>query len=134
MQYMLRKTYSTACILAPAVSLRKLMVGGKNIVAYEVIPFSFEGYMVRTIQTEDGPRFVIKDLGDALGIKYPKDSAKSVLIGKGEYRADKILLTSKCGKCYSHKVLTTNESGLYAFIMRSNKPNAAKLVPHVGNK
>lgn len=86
-----------------------------------VIPFMYESKEVRTIKDENGnPWFVAKDVADILEIEWQ---------GSGTLRPledDEKGITI----CYTpggkQEMLTVSESGLYALIFRSNKPEAKK--------
>lgn len=83
----------------------------------EIVPFNFENkYEIRTVldrQTGD-PLFVAKDICDVLEIKNPTQAVRQL---DDDERA-----MQNIGR--QGKTNIINESGLYALIMRSNKPQA----------
>lgn len=82
-------------------------------------PFQFEtGAIIRTITKDGEPWFVAKDVCDVLGIKNVSDTLSKVLDAdeKGIDTIDTLGGTQR--------VSIINESGLYALIMKSRKPQA----------
>ena len=86
----------------------------------EVMTFQFSESKqpVRNILIESKPWFVAKDVCDVLGISNNKDAIKSL----DEDEVGKSYLTDSLGRKQATNVIS--ESGLYALILRSNKPYA----------
>lgn len=85
----------------------------------KVIPFSYQDHQVRTMQIDDQPYFTAIDVCETLGIKNSSDALKR--LDDDEKRAVPRLNLGITG---SGSVWLVNESGLYALILRSNKPEA----------
>lgn len=84
------------------------------------MPFDFQGTEVRTITDADGnPWFVAKDVCAVLGIKNSSDALSSL-------DADEkgVATTDTLGG--PQQVATVDESGLYALVFRSRKPEAQR--------
>ena len=88
----------------------------------EVMTFHFSesSLPVRNILIDNKPWFVSKDVCDVLGIVNHKDATKS--LDDDEKGVGKIYPLSGKGGLQSTTVIS--ESGLYALILRSNKPYA----------
>ena len=81
--------------------------------------FSFEHYQIRVVQKDGQPWWVAKDVCDVLELS---DVSMSVAkLDDDEKLIQKILVSGQ-----NRDVITINESGLYALIVRSNKPQAKK--------
>lgn len=85
--------------------------------------FKFEeSFTVRTVIKDNEPWFVAKDVCDVLGLTNPSEALKSL------DNDEKTTLRNSEGRagagaqCFN----IINESGLYALVIRSNKPNARK--------
>lgn len=85
--------------------------------------FKFEeSFTVRTVIKDNEPWFVAKDVCDVLGLINPSEALKSL------DNDEKTTLRNSEGRagagaqCFN----IINESGLYALVIRSNKPNARK--------
>ena len=85
--------------------------------------FKFEeSFTVRTVIKDNEPWFVAKDVCDVLGLTNPSETLKSL------DNDEKTTLRNSEGRagagvqCFN----IINESGLYAQVIRSNKPNARK--------
>ena len=86
----------------------------------EIIPFDFEMQAVRVVIGDDGqPWFVAKDVCDALGIKNSRDA-----LDRLENDEKGVGNTDTLGG--TQELSTVNESGLYALIFRSRKPQAKR--------
>ncbi len=91
--------------------------------------YSFKGLEVRTVEIDGEYWFVVCDLCTGLGIGKngsANDVAKRSL-RHSELRKEFIPTTFIRGgvkQAAERKMLLTNESGVYALIMRSNKPDA----------
>lgn len=93
-------------------SATSLVEGGKMS---ELIPFDFEGNAVRVVEREGEPWFVLADVCRVLDLSNPSMAARGL-------DDDEVTLNQIKG---SHRPTNLiNESGLYALIVRSDKPNA----------
>lgn len=85
----------------------------------ELLPFAFEDNLVRTILDENNePWFVAKDVCRVLGIEW-KGSATMGPLDDDE--KDMVTLSTSGG---DQELLVVSESGLYALVFRSRKPQA----------
>lgn len=85
----------------------------KNLVRH----FNSNAFNVRVLVKDDAPWFVAKDVCDCLGISNSRDAVSRLDADeKGVGKADTL------GGCQDMTVIS--ESGLYALIMRSTKPEA----------
>lgn len=85
----------------------------------QVIPFSYGQDQVRTLTFDDCPYFVAIDVCNVLGIRNAKDVVRRSL---DEDEKLKRLIVAPDGQ--QRETWLISESGLYAMIMRSNKPEA----------
>lgn len=84
--------------------------------------FQFEGSTsVRVIDQIGQPWFVAKDVCDVLGIQNSRDMIAKQLDSD---EVEKTYITDSLGRQQETHIIS--ESGLYALIIRSNKPNARK--------
>ncbi|NKD45000.1 BRO-N domain-containing protein [Haematospirillum jordaniae] len=84
-----------------------------------IIPFSFEGYGVRTIVDESGePWFVAKDVATILGYSNPQKAVRDHCKGAVKRR-----LLTQGGE---QDVTIIPERDVYRFIMRSRLPAAER--------
>lgn len=98
--------------------------------------FDFEGKKVRTFGTWDNPLFIAKDVCKILGIKYNRnavlrvdeDEMTSVPVN-GYYNRKVAGVTKKVETTIIMTAVT--ESGLYALIFQSIKPEAKRFKKHV---
>lgn len=87
----------------------------------EIQTFNFENQQVRTIEIENEPYFVGKDVAEILGYAKPLNAlAKHV----DEDDSLKRGLTDSLGRM--QQTILINESGLYSLILSSKLPNAKK--------
>lgn len=87
----------------------------------EVTVFNNEEFgKVRTLTINKEPWFVLKDICTALGMGKNRAADTAKRLDKDEY--DLTVLTDSVGR--EQKVYIVNESGLYAVILRSDKPEA----------
>lgn len=80
-----------------------------------IIPFDYHGQQVRVTGTKENPLWVLKDVCDVLDIKNPTDVSKRL-------DPDEVTRLNLGG--LSGVVNVVTESGLYAVILRSDKPEA----------
>ena len=86
--------------------------------------FTFGANAVRVVMRDDEPWFVATDVASALGYSSPKDAAEHLDVDeKGS------ATTRTPGG--EQKVTVINESGLYALVLRSRKPEARKFAKWV---
>jgi len=89
-----------------------------------ITPFNFNEHAVRVIQIEDAPWFVATDVAESLGYKSPKDAASYL---DDDEKGSAIVRTPGGDQ----KLTVINESGLYALVLRSRKPEARKFAKWV---
>ena len=81
-------------------------------------PFDFTGQQVRVVVDEHGePQFVVADVARILGYRDAANAARLVESDERGYSD----VSTPGG---TQTVLTVNESGLYALVFRSNRPDA----------
>lgn len=79
-----------------------------------IIPFTYEGHQVRTVDVDGEPWFVLADVGSALGTRG-RDLARMI---DPEDRGAHIV-RSPSGE---QDMVTVSEAGLYTVLVRSNNP------------
>lgn len=84
----------------------------------EVQVWNYEGAEVRTVQIDGEPWFVLADICRELEISHVKDTATRI----DEDDLGQTEVIDRMGR--SQKAWIINESGLYAVILRSDKPQA----------
>lgn len=87
----------------------------------DLVKFEFKSHEVRTVIIDGEPWFVAKDVCDVLDIQNPSDALKSLDAD------ERITLDNPEGNPRAGNPLTFNavsESGLYALIFKSRKPQA----------
>lgn len=92
------------------------MSTGKSV--KKIVPFTYEGCDVRTVEIEGEPWFVAKDICSALGIANSSDA----LIRLDGDEKNTIGLTD--GNRGNPNTLIISESGMYALVLSSRKPEA----------
>ena len=80
-----------------------------------IVPFDFKGNSVRTVQIHGEPWFVAKDVCSVLELSNPSMAIKAL-------DEDEVTLSQIEGSHRPTNIIS--ESGLYALIMRSDKPQA----------
>ena len=102
-------------------SIQKGIVTMCHAITSEIKPenpvYDFHGHNVRVIMKDGEPWFVAKDVADVLDVSNPSDQLS--LLDDDEKGVD--LIETLGGK---QKMSIVSESGLYAIIMRSRKPEA----------
>lgn len=83
-----------------------------------IVPFDFEGHVVRTVVQDDEPWFVLKDVCEVLEITQL--ATVKMRLDLEDLGSTKVL--ARDGKVRKHD--TVNESGLYDVILDSRKPQA----------
>lgn len=84
-----------------------------------IIEFNFDGNEVRTVTENDEPWFVAKDVCNVLGYCRSRDAIR--ILDHDEKGAHSVRTPGG-----NQKISTVSESGLYALIFRSKKPEAKK--------
>lgn len=86
----------------------------------EIKVFHFQENEVRIVDVDGEPWFVAKDVCDVLGIQQPVRAVE----GLDSDEVSKTHVTDSLNR--QQETYIINESGLYALVIRSNKPNARK--------
>lgn len=86
--------------------------------------FSFYEHQVRTVVIDDGVWFVCTDVAEALGYRNAPDASRHL---DDDEKGTHILRTPGGDQ----KLTIINESGLYALVLRSRKPEARKFAKWV---
>ena len=89
-----------------------------------ITPFNFNNNDVRVILRDGEPWFVATDVAESLGYKSPKDAASYL---DDDEKGSAIARTPGGDQ----KLTVINESGLYALVLRSRKPEARKFAKWV---
>ena len=82
--------------------------------------YAFETKNIRVVGSIDNPKFVVKDICNALGLTNSSETVRNVPI---KWRSSETLKTAAGNE---QEMLLVSEPGLYKLIMRSNKPIAQK--------
>ncbi|MBE0269794.1 phage antirepressor protein [Xylella fastidiosa subsp. multiplex] len=90
-----------------------------------IIPFNFHSHAVRVVMRDGNPWFVATDVCTALGYRNPSKAIADHL--DDDERSNEQLDRSRMGS----KAVIISESGLYALILRSRKPEARKFAKWV---
>ena len=85
----------------------------------EISVFNFQGNEVRTVIKDNEPWFVAKDICDVLGLGNITEALRNL---DDDELSSEILKSGNQGR----EMKLVSESGLYALVIRSNKPNARK--------
>lgn len=97
-----------------------LWMYSERMMKMEIQTFNFENQQVRTIEIENEPYFVGKDITEILGYSNSRDA-----LYKHVDEEDK--LTSQIATSGQNRnMVVINESGLYSLILSSKLPNAKK--------
>lgn len=89
----------------------------------EVSIFKFEeSFTIRTVVKDSEPWFVAKDVCEVLGLTNPSEALKSLDSDEKSTLRNSEGRAGAGAQCFN----IINESGLYALVIRSNKPNARK--------
>ncbi|MGP5356495.1 BRO-N domain-containing protein, partial [Pseudomonas helleri] len=92
-----------------------------NTAASNVIPFEFGAKKVRTVIIEDQVWFIASDVAGCLEYINPRDA-----ISKHVDQEDRNTVAIRDGKPGNPNQAIINESGLYALIFGSDKPEAKR--------
>jgi Prophage antirepressor len=87
----------------------------------ELLPFDFDGNAVRVVLREDAPWFVAKDVCQCLGIVWKGSDSTGPHLDDDEWRG--AVVPTPGGP---QKMSCVSESGLYALIFTSRKPEARR--------
>ncbi|QJP49303.1 hypothetical protein HKJ31_00920 [Xylella fastidiosa subsp. multiplex] len=90
-----------------------------------IIPFNFHSHAVRVVMRDGNPWFVATDVCTVLGYRNPSKAIADHL--DDDERSNEQLDRSRMGS----KAVIISESGLYALILRSRKPEARKFAKWV---
>ena len=83
-----------------------------------ITPFDFGGAAVRTITDSNGdPWFVVKDIMGCLGLTNTTEAVRA--LDEDELRSESLISDGQ-----SRSMALISESGMYALVLRSNKPEA----------
>ncbi len=98
-----------------------------------VIPFNFNDNAVRAIDREGTPWFSAADVCAALGVKNYRDSVAHLDEDERGVVSTDTPARNQHGPIAGQfeKMLVVNESGLYALVLRSRKPEARKFIKWV---
>lgn len=89
----------------------------------DVSIFKFEeSFTIRTVIKDSEPWFVAKDVCEVLGLTNPSEALKSLDSDEKSTLRNSEGRAGAGAQCFN----IINESGLYALVIRSNKPNARK--------
>jgi prophage antirepressor-like protein len=83
----------------------------------QVVPFTYQGSQVRTVQVDSEPFFVAKDVCEVLGIQNHKDAVRR--LDHDEVRGSVVPTPSG-----SQEMIIINESGLYHLVFTSRLSQA----------
>lgn len=89
-----------------------------------LIPFSFEQHAVRTVERDGQVWFIAADVCAVLSIKNPRDSVRHL-----DDDEKGVVSTDTLGG--QQQMTIVNESGLYALVLRSRKPEARRFAKWV---
>lgn len=98
---------------------------GDVFMTQSIIPFNFHSHAVRVVMRDGNPWFVATDVCTALGYRNPSKAIADHL--DDDERSNEQLDRSRMGS----KAVIISESGLYALILRSRKPEARKFAKWV---
>lgn len=91
----------------------------------QTTPFNFQNHAIRLVIRNDEPWFVATDVCEALGYINPSKAVADHL--DSDERSHEQLDRTRMGS----KAIIINESGLYALVLRSRKPEARKFAKWV---
>ena len=84
----------------------------------ELVPFDYSGQQIRTVLVNDEPWFVAVDVCAVLGIRNPRDAARSL----DEDEVGTADVIDAMGR--TQQTVIISEPGLYALLARSRRPEA----------
>lgn len=99
-----------------------LWMYSERMMKMEIQTFNFENQQVRTIEIENEPYFVGKDVASVLGYAKPENAISNHVDDEDKTTT----LIQGTGSNYKSKAVVINESGLYSLILSSKLPNAKK--------
>lgn len=90
-----------------------------------IVPFQFETHQIRTVADEQGePWFVATDVAEVLGYRNAPDMTR--LLDDDEAATHNLRIRSENGVEQDREMTIISESGLYACILKSRKPEAKR--------
>lgn len=92
----------------------------------QITPFSFGAHAVRVIDRDGSPWFVAKDVCDTLGYSNSRSAVADHLDDD-----ERSTVANPDGRNGGGSLTIINESGLYALVLRSRKPEARKFAKWV---
>lgn len=72
---------------------------------------------IRAVEINDAPWFIAKDVGDSLGLSHIREATKSL-------DDDELMSVKLTAGGQKREMVVVNESGLYALVFKSTKPEA----------
>lgn len=96
-----------------------MLKSNPNPATMQVMPFQFETHELRTLLINDAPYFVAKDICNVLGLQDTEVSLRK--LDDDEKLMRKLYVSGQ-----NREIALITESGLYALVMRSNKPEAKR--------
>jgi prophage antirepressor-like protein len=118
-----------AAVVANRIDWRPIMAQSSRPLSGEhtqTTPFNFGTHAVRVVMRGDTPWFVAKDVCDALGYVNSRDAVADHLDAD-----ERSTVANSDGRNGGGKITIINESGLYALVLRSRKPEARKFAKWV---
>lgn len=97
-----------------------LWIYSERMMKMEIQTFNFENQRVRTIELENEPWFVGKDVAEILGYTNTPKAIRDH-VDEEDKLTERIVLSGQ-----NREVIIINESGLYSLILSSKLPNAKK--------
>ena len=110
--------------VASGETISRRHVMSNHSIATSVASFSFENFHIRAINRNGEIWFVAADVCTVLDIKNPRSSI--ALLDDDESAVHSMDIRSENGVVQKRDVNIINESGLYALILRSRKPEAKR--------
>ena len=98
------------------------MLSGKENQAAAVVPFNYHSHEIRTVEIDGEVWFVAQDVCDILDHSNVRMAVKP--LDEDEAGVSKVYTRSSNGVEQIREVSIISESGLYALLLRSNKPEA----------
>ena len=95
-----------------------IRIPGVNRGMNAITEFNFDGNNVRTVEKDGEHLFVAKDICAVLEVKNSRDALKHL----DDDEKYEVVLNDSMGR--EQKASAVNESGMYALVMRSRKPQA----------
>jgi prophage antirepressor-like protein len=90
----------------------------------QVVPFSFQSHAIRTVVIDGNPWFICTDVAEALDYRDAHNAARCL----DDDEKDTQIVSTPSG---DQSLTIISESGLYALVLRSRKPEARKFAKWV---